>query len=897
LFRKCRKAGYAEAVVSVRGGVLRQGQTAAIRSSNSFGNLMNRMTISCGLVVIAVAAFALTGFGPTMVASQERFPSTLGQQRSETNAHDRTQWPSRQNNRNAAWANAAQDWGGSSDSVSQAQHQSQKIRQPQRPQPQPQRNAQQLQASQRHAPQQLHQQSPQRQLSSEQIRIQQQWAQQQQQAQRYQRAHQRQVGGQFQPANSNRTQQTWPRPASSNRPQQSGSNLGAGHHKTSHSQTGQWQSGLSNHYVQAHLQKNGASGVVTAHASVIQRGRVSANQWKGPTTKPVQPIQQVEYVYPQVQMQFVESTPNDLLSPFDERADNYPEQINLPLVDGQLKALPVEYTPWWNAAVDKPMRGDLNTLPVNVDSLITKAVEYSPQVIAMRIDPILRETEIIEEEAEFDWSAFLETEYDNTSDPIGNSLTAQRVNRYEDSNVTGRVGLRKRFDQGANFDISQRIGYQDNNSNFFVPNPQGTARLELNFSQPLLKGAGRAYNQGRIVLASINRNMTEDEVSANLQDHLVSVYQAYWSLYRARVIKLQKQRLLKWASDIQGRLEGRQGVDVIERQILRARAAVASRRSEIVRAEMAIRNAESRLRLLVNSPELKQSGQVELLPSELPMAQRIDISLKASIETSLRNRPEISRAIRQMKATSVRLGISKNELLPKLDLVLGTYVAGLRGNGLTGRAVGQQFDRGRPSYSIGFFFEVPLGNRAARARAERREWEVAKAFRQFESAVEAGMTDVELSARQMETAYQEMLSRFQAMIAAETEANYLMERWRLLPGSDQTISFLLEDLLDAQERVADQESDFVNAQVEYVLAVVSLKRAMGILVDCDSSPSLSSDSYSVGSNGYPSGAEMAPQEIEPVPENVDTRDPMALPTVDGNQPPDPMVPGLPRRRR
>jgi hypothetical protein len=45
----------------------------------------------------------------------------------------------------------------------------------------------------------------------------------------------------------------------------------------------------------------------------------------------------------------------------------------------------------------------------------------------------------------------------------------------------------------------------------------------------------------------------------------------------------------------------------------------------------------------------------------------------------------------------------------------------------------------------------------------------------------------------------------------------------------------LEDLLDAQERVATEEADFVNAQVAYVLAVISLKQATGILIVCDSS--------------------------------------------------------------
>lgn len=575
-----------------------------------------------------------------------------------------------------------------------------------------------------------------------------------------------------------------------------------------------------------------------AFTIVTPKGRVTANEWSGPKAQPIKPIHHESYARPPSKFRFGDSTPRQLMQPFRQRADGYPANIRIPLIEGQLKALPAKYSPWWDARINRPLRSDLPSLPVNVESLILNAIEHSPQVSALRIDPVLRETVIIEEEAEFDWNAFVETTYDDNNDPIGNSLTVGSLteDRFKDRNISGRAGLRKRTGQGGELDLSQRLGYQNTNSTFFIPNRQGTTRLEVNFTQPLLRGAGTIYNESRIVLATIDRNTSEDELSRRLQDHLVDVYTTYWTLYRARAVRLQKQRLLQRAMEIEQHLKARQGVDAIRRQVLRAAAAVASRRSEIVRADMAIRNAESRLRLLVNSPDLKRQAQVELLPAELPLSEHLNISLKASIESALQNRPDIARAIRQMKATSVRLGIARNELLPKLDLVMGAYVAGLSGNRKVAEAYQNQFSEGRPGFSVGFMMEIPLGNRAARARNERRQWEVARAFREFEATVETGMTDVELAVRELETSYQEMLSRFQAMIAAETEANYLMERWRLLPGGDQTISFLLEDLLEAQERVADEEAAFVGAQSNYVLSIVDLKRATGVLLDCNSNP-------------------------------------------------------------
>lgn len=575
--------------------------------------------------------------------------------------------------------------------------------------------------------------------------------------------------------------------------------------------------------------------VIQAYAeSVTPRNYVTVGQWSGPQSRPVQSIQQVSF----------DSCPDcedvnripaeSLINPYAARANGYPTSAALPRESGQLVELPRDYAPWWEEAINKPLRAAPATHPINVESLIFSAIQHSPQVTAFRIDPIIRETQILEEAAEFDWQSFLETRFDDSNDPIGNELTTGNdSDRFTDKHLTSRFGVEKRLAQGGTFDITQKFGVQRNNSEFFIPRQQGTSRLELNFTQPLLRGAGQTYNESRTILAMLDHQISEDELQDSLQDHLLEVYTTYWNLYRARAVRLQKERLLRRAIDVEQKLTARQGIDSVRRQVLRARAAIASRRSEIARADMEVRNAESRLRLLVNSPGLKQSTVVELLPVEAPMSEHLTVSMRGSVETALQNRPDIRRAITQMKETAVRLEVSKNELLPKMDLVLGTYVAGLRGENQIDTAWAEQFRDGRPGYTVGLMVQYPLGNRAAKARYAKREWEVAKTLKEFEASVESGMSEVELAVREFETSYQEMLSRFQSMIAADTEANYLLERWRLLPGNDQTTSFLLEDLLDAQERVAMEEQDFVEAQVAYVLSVVRLKRASGILLSCD----------------------------------------------------------------
>lgn len=492
--------------------------------------------------------------------------------------------------------------------------------------------------------------------------------------------------------------------------------------------------------------------------------------------------------------------------------------------------IPADFTPWWQDLAGQRYRERSERFETNVDLLVIAALQHSPFVVSVSTDPLMRETMITEEWAEFDWRAFVETKYDDLSDPVGNLLTTGGSPRFRDNHWTGNAGVKRKTSSGGEFRAQQRMGFQDTNSVFFVPRQQGTARFELSYTQPLLNGAGECYNQSRIVLASIDTDIVTEETHRQLQDHLFRVTQTYWELYRARSQFLQKQKLLDSATTILETIEARREIDALQRQVLRARSAVTSRRSAMARAETEIRNAESRLRLLVNDPRMLETTALEYLPLEAPLSAYVDLSVTPSLQTALENRPDIHQAIHRVKATGVRLGVSRQDILPKLDLILSTYVAGLAGDSQLGRAYGEQFYVGEPGYTVGMLFEVPLGNRAAKAQYTRRELEMRKALADFRSSVETGLTEVELALREARTSYLELGSRFQAMLAAERESLYLLERWKLMPDDDRSSILLLEDLLDSQERLANEEADFTNAQVGYVLALAQLKRVQGTLL-------------------------------------------------------------------
>ena len=485
--------------------------------------------------------------------------------------------------------------------------------------------------------------------------------------------------------------------------------------------------------------------------------------------------------------------------------------------------------PWWQPLVSQPIHQPESLLPVSLEELIVRALENSSRIRTISNSPLIRETSILEADAQFDWTAFIETRWDDISEPVGSVLTTGRTGRFNDHRWDQRLGMRRRNTAGGSLEIAQRFGYVNNNSEFTIPNPQRSSLLALSYTQPLLRGGGCVYNSSLLVLAQLETDIAYDVFSGELQQQLLEVARAYWGLYLDRGAWLQKRRSYQRAAAVLSDLEHRQEIDAVASQVVRAQAETAARRAEVLRAETAVRNTESQIRMLVSDPELGTADQFELAPVDVPTADYVPVAMEQCLTSAFQNRPEISEAIKQIRAASVRLNMSKHELLPVLDLVLESYIKGLREDNVWD-AWGDQFAKGAPSYAVGLQLEMPWHNRAAQARHQRRRLESRQLQSEFETTVETLRAEVEVAVREVTTSFGEMHTRSQAMEAAARDVTYIEQRWRVLPGEGPAAGLLLEDLLTAQERLAEEELYLLTSQVVYSLSLIELKRAMGTLL-------------------------------------------------------------------
>ncbi len=486
---------------------------------------------------------------------------------------------------------------------------------------------------------------------------------------------------------------------------------------------------------------------------------------------------------------------------------------------------------WWDAYVLRKTRESSQPASININTLLSLALANSAQINVYSEVPLIRETAVTEADAGFDWTKFAETMWRESNTPVGSSLTiGGGGNRFLDDQFTAKAGLRKRLSNGSKLEVGQQVGWQDTNSNFFIPQNQGTARLTLDYTMPLLKGSGKTYNTSLQVLSRVDVDVANEEFMRQLQSHLLEISRGYWSLYLERGSLAQKVKLYLKTNAIFEELRSRQNVDASPTQLSSARAARENRLSDLIRAQAATQNAETRLRALINAPELGPDESYELLPTDAPSICGLEIDFTDEVEQSLINRPEIKAAIQEIKAACIRLGVASNEVLPQLNFVTQAYVAGLRGESSVGGAWVDQFSTGAPSYSVGLQYEIPIGNRIANARFDRRRLELRQLQEKYRAVIENVRAEVEVAVRELLTSQAELLAKSISLSAAVNEAETLEARWRLAVGGDGASSLNLESLLRSLERVTENEYEYLKALVTYNLSILNLRRADGTLL-------------------------------------------------------------------
>jgi outer membrane protein TolC len=327
-----------------------------------------------------------------------------------------------------------------------------------------------------------------------------------------------------------------------------------------------------------------------------------------------------------------------------------------------------------------------------------------------------------------------------------------------------------------------------------------TALLE----QPLLAGRGTAspyYEQLRAARSGYESGVLDYYLSR--QDLVVLVIDAYLdAVQQGQFVAIQQESVKLAEQSVQdAELRLKEGL-IIQIDLMRAQLRLAQAQSSEVQARQAQQDAIDRLLLLLGvqvegSPKLVTEVGYEPAPQDV----------RAAVEYALENRPELRVSDLTIQDREAALRIARSQRLPALNLFGGLEAS--------------EFNFSQQAWSVGLQATVPIGARALRETYNQSEWallvaeqsqedlqqQIIAEVRRQARAAEAARANVDIAAKAVEVA-QESLRLAQRLVEEGLDTN--------------------RNVLDAQNDLTAARTTLVTSKNNYYLAMVSLRRAMGM---------------------------------------------------------------------
>jgi outer membrane protein len=489
--------------------------------------------------------------------------------------------------------------------------------------------------------------------------------------------------------------------------------------------------------------------------------------------------------------------------------------------------LPHDMEPWWQVMAANSLTGRGRGEPVSVEHLLATALQSSPHVRVIADSYLATEVGAPRHHAEFQWRMFSDYEYADRSEPVGNLLTTGGAERFNEEELQGSIGLRRKNRMGGKFEVSQELGKRTNNSIFLAPVLQGTSRVSATYTQPILRGAGRRVNMGRYALALIDTAKAEGQMQEELEQLLVRVNRVYWELYRQRVVLIQQRNVEREVSQIERTLNARSQIEAARSQQLQTRAALTRVRASIRRLESSVAENETILRSLLSPGALPANA--ETITMTPPWLYPVQVNVVQAKQNALFNHPTVTKQLRNIEQASVRMHMTRNEILPAIDVIFSTHAQGLEANYDVADAFLNQFSVGEPTYSIGFRVDVPLHRNAQQAIYRQRRVELRRSVAELHARVQEVLAEIETASRNVSMNYGQMAAHYDTILAENQQVQFLQERWRL-SIDDGEAPVLLDRLFESILQRADAEQEFISSATAYNQALFDLKQAEGTLL-------------------------------------------------------------------
>ncbi|HDJ22654.1 MAG TPA: TolC family protein [Candidatus Aminicenantes bacterium] len=481
------------------------------------------------------------------------------------------------------------------------------------------------------------------------------------------------------------------------------------------------------------------------------------------------------------------------------------------------------------------------TLLLSLDDCIRHALENNLQLAIEVYNPEIAEAQLVQAREMFLPQFDLSFGSRNTEEPSywwiqGAETIKSDLNQYS-------IAVRQKIPTGGNFTLSLNSYRSSTNQAFQLINPRYGSTLQVDFTQPLLRGFGYKISRKEIIIAQNNLDISEKQFKAVLLETIYKVEEVYWNLVYAEEdyqVKLDSLKLAQ-ASLEKTQKEAKLG-KIAPIEVLNAQATVAQREAELLQAEALVAQREDALRDILNLPEEDKLPPC-LKPKDRPRFEPQEIPLEEAIQQALLKRPELQSQQKLIESNRLNFSFARNQLLPGLDLNISYWSPGVSGdrllylndNPFLGIIVGKEkgsasdslkdaFNLKYKNWAVSLTLSLPLSNVLTRAEYVRNRLELEKS--------QLALKELERQIRlEVKNAVREIKSAAKKVEAFRTAREWAEKRLKAEERKLQlglTTNFFV---FQYQSELAAARSQELKSIVDYEIAWAKLEKAMGISLE------------------------------------------------------------------
>lgn len=395
------------------------------------------------------------------------------------------------------------------------------------------------------------------------------------------------------------------------------------------------------------------------------------------------------------------------------------------------------------------------------------------------------------------------------------------------------------YAQNWSFGLSGQLSYSSNrikvNSQFFNLNPFTNGSLDLQVTQNLLQGFGRAVNERNIRVQRNNIKVSELQFEAQLQNTVSSTLNLYWDFVAFGEDVRARQQAVNTAEQLLS--DNRKRVELgslAEIEITRAEAQVYATRQDLTIAQTNLLQQETILKNAITRSGLADAGLANVRIIALDkIAVPADVAIRPIedlVTEAAGNRIDVRQARINLESNELNLVGIRNSLKPGLQLF-----AQLTNNGLTGELtplganipgvdylaggygnlLAQIFRRNYPNYSAGFSLNIPLRNRAAQADYAISLLEL----RQNELSIRRSVNQIRVDVQNAVVGLEQAKARYDAAVQSRvlSEQTLAADQRKLELGASTPFQVIQDqrDLATALSSEIQAGANFTHARIAY----------------------------------------------------------------------------------